>query len=458
MARHKILICDDSLDTRLLFSDILRKHSYVVKECDNVKECIYCIENESYDLLLLDLTFPEGSGFDVLDRINELKISIPVIVISGYGSIESAVKAIRSGAYDYFSKTDKLEYLIHKIKQAIEMKSLRDRTKTIFDTDYEPIGESPAIKNVFDKIHKVADVDVSVLIIGESGVGKNKFAEYIHRISNRKDKPFQVIDCGAIPETLIEAELFGYEKDAFTGACSCNIGKIEEANGGTVFLDEIGNLSLDIQKKLLRLIDDKTIQRIGSPSAISVDVRIIGSTNENLEILVKEGKFRQDLYFRLSVFPIEIPPLRERKGDILLLAEYFLRKYSALYGKDISDFSFTVKKIFEMYKWPGNIRELENVVQQSILMSEEGVIKEEYLPDYLINSLGDVHYVKDKIMATSGKLPESVELKQLVEKYEMKIIESVMEAMEGDKNEVAEYLKITKKQLNYLIKKYGING
>ncbi len=419
----KILVCDDSSDIRFIMAELLKSEGYQVEEAVSVVDSIHFIENNVYDLVLLDLSFPDGEGFDVIKRARDLNIKVPIIVFTGYGSVENAIKAIKMGAYDFISKNEGSDYLLYKISQAIEMSVLKKSVKNGMNNNTNGyFGNSMVIRKLLDKIQRIVSVDVNVLITGESGTGKNLFAHYIHSVSHRKNMPFQTIDCGAIPDNLIEAELFGYEKGAFTGAVRGNKGKVELANGGTLFLDEIGNLSIDIQKKLLRLIDERKIQRIGSPKAIPVDVRIIASTNESLEEKVVNGTFREDLFFRLNVFPIKLPPLRERGQDILLLANYFLEKYAKKYKKEIKEFSYTVKKIFENYIWPGNVRELENVIQQAILMAEKGIITENDLPEYLIKKVGDISVIRDRSMVEENVLPENVGLKKLVEQYESNII------------------------------------
>jgi two-component system nitrogen regulation response regulator NtrX len=362
----RILIIDDEKSVRESLEDILKDEGYPVISASTGREGILKAVETQPDVILLDLFLPGMSGIEVLKKLSEEKITelSTIIVISGHGTIETAVKAIKLGAFDFIEKPINLERLLSTIEKAKRQLQLIKTRNILFESRESLIGESPAMKNLKETIEIVSKVDSTVLIIGESGTGKELVARSIHRLSKRADKPFVDINCAAIPDNLIESELFGYEKGAFTGATKGKKGKFEIADEGTLFLDEIGDMPMLAQSKLLRVLEERKISRIGSVDNIPVDVRVIAATNKNLEEEVKRGNFREDLFYRINVVPIYVPPLRERGEDIIILAEHFLSAFSKDYKREKPELSDDVKEIMLGYSWPGNVRELKNLMER----------------------------------------------------------------------------------------------
>lgn len=372
----KILVVDDERGIRLFFEELL-KGSYHVDTAEDGIKGFEKIKNNEYDLIFLDLRMPNMSGIEVLEKISSLKIDLNappfVVILTAIDDISTVVKCIKMGAYDYVVKpinSNRIEIIINQIKLLISKYKEIEKLKTEKES-IKFVGESNKAKEILDKIDQASKTDVNVLITGESGVGKEIVAKLIHLKSKRKNKKFVPVDCSSIPESIIESEIFGYEKGAFTGAYSKKIGKIEYANEGTLFLDEINNIPLSVQSKLLRFLQEKSFTRIGGLEQIEVDIRIISATNKDLKLAMKEGRFREDLYFRLNVFPIHIPPLRERKEDIPLLIDHFISRYSLIYGKQIKFSDKAIKKLMS-YDFPGNVRELQNIVLRYFAISNDG--------------------------------------------------------------------------------------
>lgn len=380
-----IFVVDDNKNMQVILKNILSDEGFQIATYGNGKIALMEIEKNIPDLVLLDIRLPEMNGIDVLKNIMKIDEDLLVIMITAYGDIKTAVTAIKLGAYDYITKPFINEDLILTVKKALETQELRGeveclRKKLKEKTEIiKTIGESPEILKVLKQVELVAPTDISVIIQGESGTGKEVIANLIHRKSNRKDKPFVPIDCGAIPDTLVESELFGYEKGAFTGATSKKKGKFETANEGTLLLDEIANLPPAAQAKLLRVLQEKKIQKIGSTKPIDINIRIIVASNLDLTNAVKEGKFRNDLFHRLNEFKIVLPLLRERKEDIPILAEEFLNDSNKELKKNILGFSQEAHKLLLSYSWPGNIRELKHVVKRAVLLEEKNNITPEVL-------------------------------------------------------------------------------
>lgn len=444
-----ILIIDDDESILDSCSQVLEKEGYIVKGAIEGSEGLRLFNRNFFHVVLLDLRLPGLDGMEILSKIKEESPETPVIIITGYASIESAVEAMKRGAFDYVAKPFSPEEL-----RVITRKALKSRTiileniylrkeleaKSEFDM---VVGKSKAMEKVLDIVRRVSPTESTVLITGESGTGKELLAKEIHNHSPRKNAPFVVVDCGALVETLFETELFGHVKGSFTGAHETKHGRFEVANGGTIFLDEISNISLSIQAKLLRVIQEREVTRIGSVKPIKVDVRILAATNENLSDAVREGKFREDLFYRLSVVPLHIPPLRERKEDIPLLVEHFLLKYNKRTKKSINSISPEVKKALMEYDWPGNIRELENTIERAVVLSKGNNIEIEDLMYHGISASSSF------LNPVGGKF-------RTLEKIEKEYIKAILQAQYGNKSKTAKILGIDRKTLWAKIKRYKI--
>lgn len=372
----RILIVEDKESVRLMLTAAVEKMGFAVDAVEDGAQAREKIRQRKYALILTDLRLPKGSGLEVLQCGKELDDSIPVIVMTAYGTIEEAVAAMKLGAYDFVQKPVDLDHLSLLVQRALEQQRLvRENIllRETFQQAYgfpEIIGEDESIRNIEREIQKVANTEATVLIQGESGTGKELFARAIHQISSRAPHPFVAVNCAAIPETLIENELFGHEKGAYTGADARRIGKFELAHRGTLFLDEIGELPILVQSKILRVLETRSFERIGSVQTQEVDVRIVAATNRDLQEAVTQKRFREDLFFRLSVVPIVVPPLRERQKDLRLLADYFLKKFAREFRKEELTLSESALKLLESYRWPGNIRELQNCIERAVIMCE----------------------------------------------------------------------------------------
>ncbi|MEO0275563.1 MAG: sigma-54 dependent transcriptional regulator [candidate division WOR-3 bacterium] len=449
----KVWVLDDNKSFCNLISQFIREKGYQVLSFYDPFVLLEELKKDSPDFVLLDLKLPKINGIEVLKKIKEKDENIKVIVITAFGSIENAIEAIKNGAYYFLTKPFESEEIIILMQKAIEEEKLKIenielKKKLKEKEEIEIIGESKAIKEALVLAEKVAPMDTTVLLIGESGTGKELFARKIHKESKRKG-PFVPINCAAIPKELLENELFGSEKGAFTGAFARKIGKFEVANGGTLFLDEISELDFDLQAKLLRAIEFKEIERLGGIRPIKVDVRIIVATNKDLKKLVNEGKFREDLYYRISTFPIYLPPLRERKEDILLLANYFLEKFKRAFNKKDLYFSEEVKKFFLEYSWPGNVRELENAIERASILADKEITLDSFQFPFREAKLKEVL-----------SLPKGVSLKEAVEsitkKVERYLIEDTLKETKGDKKKAAKILKISRKTLYKKLKELKI--
>ncbi len=376
----KILIVDDERSILNFFKRLLKDSNYEIVCVDNGEEATELIKKNYFDLIITDLRIGSFDGMELLKAVKQINSDIEVIIITGYGTIESAVESVQLGAYDYITKpldVSKTRIIIHKALEKRRLKIQVERLKKEISQKFKGFGIiaiSDSMRRVLQLAETIAPTDSTVLITGESGVGKEILAKYIHKLSKRAKAPFISINCAALPETLLESELFGYVKGAFTGAIKDKIGIFEEADGGTIFLDEVGELTLPIQAKLLRVLQEGEIRRLGATGAKRVNVRIISATNKNLLSLIKSNRFRDDLYYRLNVIPIIIPPLRERKEDIVPLAEYFLKSISEKMGKNIKGLTPEAIYMLKEYNWPGNVRELENLIERLIAVSEDEII------------------------------------------------------------------------------------
>lgn len=382
----RILIADDDAVSCQLFSEVLEKEGYHVARAQSGEQALEQLEKRDYDLLLVDVRMPGMSGLDVTRTVRKEYPGLPVVVMTAFGSIETAIEAIREGAYDYISKPMNLEEIKKTVSRALGLRThwnQREETRAKAEDGEQAgavIGRSTAMVEVYKTVAKAAPTKSTVLILGESGTGKELIARAIHQHSQRVGGPFVAVDCGALTETLLESELFGHVRGAFTGALADKKGVFEEADAGTCFLDEIGDIGPVMQAKLLRVLQEQEVKRVGAQKWISIDVRVIAATNKNLEDLVRKGTLREDLYYRLKVVTIYLPSLRERPEDIPCLAEYFLKRYSHESGKTVTAISEEAMDLLRAYSWPGNIRELENAIEQAVVFSSQPVLTPEDLP------------------------------------------------------------------------------
>lgn len=384
--KSSILIVDDELIVRESLTKWFQQDGYRVEAAEHANAALKLMEKGPWDVVILDIKMPGMSGLDLLKRLREIDKSAQVIMATAFASVESAVQALKDGAFDYVTKPIDPDHLSHLVSNAIQQKNLEDENVHLrqhineLTGANEIVGESPQIKRVIDLSLTVAQTDTTVMIRGESGTGKELIARTIHANSERRYFPIITVNCGAVAETLLESELFGHERGAFTGAQYRRKGKFEMADGGTIFLDEIGNVSPKMQVELLRVIETKQFARVGGNEQISSDFRVICATNRNLEAAIKEGSFREDLYYRLNVFSISIPPLRERRMDIPLMAQFFVKKYSRIMNRPVTDISADAMDLLVRYDWPGNIRELENVIERAMVLTEPPSIRPNDLP------------------------------------------------------------------------------
>lgn len=447
----KILIVDDEkhIGDSLQFALEDNYNVFVSQTIGLARETLI---KEDISIVLLDLNLGNENGLDFLKEIKKNWPEIQVIVITAYGTIESSVKAIKEGAYHYLTKPLDMEELYIFIEKAIEYRDLHfslENLKSLVNEKYNfkgIIGNSKKLKDTLQKVEKVMNIDSTVLITGESGTGKDLIAKALHFQGRRRDSSFVVVNCAAIPNNLLESELFGYEKGAFTGAIRSTVGKVKLANKGTLFLDEIAEMDLQLQAKILRMVEDMVVTPIGSNTPTKIDVRIIAATNKDLLEEVKKGNFREDLFYRLNVIKIEIPPLRERKEDIPLLIEHFLNEYNKKLNKDIKKFSETAQKVLYKYNYPGNIRELENLVEMVVALSDKDIIDKEDIPDHLYDDMNDP-LGKNKMC-----MPIGTSLKEI----EKKAIMRTLEYYDGNRKRTAEKLEISIRNLQYKIKEYNI--
>ena len=449
--RLSVLIVDDEEDILNILKFILTKEGYQVDTALDGKQALQLFKKGSYDIVLTDLRMPEMDGIELLQRIKEIRPETEVLIMTAYASIESAVLAMKKGAADYIVKpflNEDVKMRIARVAEHIKLKRdvevLKQQISQKLETTYF-LGTSPQVQKLLSLIEQIAPTKSNVLILGESGTGKSLIAELIHKNSPRRDGPFISINCAAIPETLLEAELFGYKKGAFTGAVSDKKGLIELANGGTLFLDEIGDLPLGLQAKLLKFLETYEFIPLGDIHKKHVDIRLISATNKDLEKLIKEGKFREDLYYRLSVIELRIPPLRERKEDIPVLVYYFIEQVSKHYNKTVKGITNEALSCLLNYDWPGNVRELKNVIERAVILARDEYIRPQDLPE--------------KIFKTSPSLELGVgkSLKDALEEYEKLIILNTLKFCNYDKEKSAEVLGIDLATLYRKLKKFGIN-
>ena len=452
MARALVLIVDDDDSQRRLIEFWLQEEGLSVVTANDGKTGLQAFEQKSPCLVITDLRMPGMDGLDLLGRIKDINQDVPVILVTAFGTVGNAVDAMKLGAADYILKPlnpDELKLCVHRALEHKELvdenRYLRSFASTAFRFE-NLVGNARKMRDVFDIAAQVARRDSTVLLMGESGTGKELLAKAVHQNSLRAKKPFVTINCGAIPETLIESELFGHRKGSFTGALADRIGKFEAANEGTVFLDEIGDLTPSLQIRLLRVIQEREIDKIGYPQPIKVNVRIIAATHRNLRTMVEDNQFREDLFYRLSVVTINLPPLRERKEDIPLLVEHFLKKHCGRYQIPLIVVSDEALDALAQHNWPGNVRELENVIEHLVVLGKGEVIKPEHLP-------AEIRQTKSRISSIALKLPEEGISLEDVEK---EILLQALEKHQWHQTKAARYLNISRKTLIYRMEKYGL--
>ncbi len=490
----KVLVVDDDADLRMSVASALSENHFHVDQAKDGEEGVNRVRAGHYDLVLLDVNMPRMSGLEALKEIKAHDPSIVAIILTAFSNIRDAIEATKEGAYNYLEKPIKAENLVYLLEKALKakhmVKSLSMSAPTIKlpnGTDF--VGQSSEMKRVFSVIDKLARVETAVLIRGESGTGKELVAQALHFNSPRKDNRFVTVNCSAIPENLIESEFFGHEKGAFTGADSRKIGKFQYADGGTLFLDEIGDITPGMQVKLLRVLQDKRFTPVGSNREVEVNVRIVAATNRNLEEMIKKGEFREDLFYRLNVLPIQLPPLRERRNDVQVLATYFIEKFNQQYNKKIVDLSPEAMELLKAHAWPGNIRELENVIEHAFVIETTERLTVESLPDSLTGgtrrpglktSFGSSAEDSDEVDlddaemavavgAEGGVLPKidpvgfTLDINRLdfqanKEEFEKQFLMSALRAFKGRINQTALHANIPKKTLLRKLQKYGITA
>lgn len=435
----RILVVDDELLIRTALQGILSAHGFEVRVCETGIKALEILTQGFFDLVILDLKLPDFNGLELLKEIKGHFPETGVVIITAYAEVKTAVQAIKDGAFDYLSKPFQEEELLIIIEKFLRFRKMEREIQQLRETlpadekTKELIGESKAIKELKEKIEIIARSDIPVLIYGESGTGKELVADLIHRLSPQKDGPYLKINCTAIPETLFEAELFGFERGAFTGASESKKGKLELANGGTILLDEIGDLPLTVQPKLLRVLETNTFYPLGSKREVRVNTRYIFTTNRDLKKLVEEGKFRDDLYYRLNIIPLKIPPLRERKEDIPSLIQHFLHLFAQKHGKPLPQISQEAYLFFLSYNYPGNVRELKHLIERAVLLSQNNLITLKELPEDLLPRRSEIQPLRD--------------FKRCKALLEREIIYQTLRECKGKKSEAARRLGISRKTL-----------
>jgi len=449
--KPKILVVDDEETHRSMIETVLLPEGYEISHAGDGQEAVQYVEERYYDLILMDIRMKKMDGISALKKVKEISPGIPVIIMTAYASIETAIKALKSGANDYMIKPVDIEELkllvkknLHHYQLEQENRFLKERLDEQFHFD-NIIGKSPQMRKLFETMSLVAPADATVLITGESGTGKELIANAIHLNSNRQDRPLVKVNCAALPETLLESELFGHEKGAFTGAIARKKGRFEMAHNASIFLDEIGEMPLSTQVKILRVLQEREFEPVGSGNTVKVDIRVIAATNKDLEEEIKEGHFREDLFYRLNVVSLNIPPIRERKDDIPLLADYFLKRYAEKNQRLIKGFTPRAMDLLMRYDWPGNARELENVIERAVILSRENSITPAEFP----RTIQDLDENNDDIQfITPGKSLKEVERQMIIR---------TLEETGGNRTHAADILGISRRTLQLKLKEYGIN-
>jgi two-component system response regulator HydG len=450
--RIKILVVDDEASHRQMLDAVLSAEGYEIHHAGDGQEAIDLVEERFYDLILMDIRMSTVGGIEALKKIKKISPGIPIIIMTAYASVNTAVEALRSGAYDYLTKPLDIEELkilvekaLHHRKLEQENVYLKERLGDRFDFS-SIIGRSPAMQDLFETIALVAPSEATVLIVGESGTGKELIANAIHQNSPRMDRPFIKVNCAALPETLLEGELFGHEKGAFTGALARKQGRFQLAHTGSIFLDEVGEMTAATQTKILRVLQEREFEPLGSTQTVKVDTRVIAATNKNLEAEIHQGNFREDLYYRLNVVTLEVPSLRDRREDISLLANFFLKKYAEKNQRLIKGFTPRAMDLLIRHSWPGNVRELENVVERAVIMARGDLISQAELPD-AIRGL-DEEIEQAEIDLSPGRSLKEVERDMILR---------TLEDTGGNRTRTAEILGISRRTLQLKLKEYGVN-
>ena len=454
MTAHILIVDDDPLVPRTL-RILLRKHGHEVEAAARVDEALSLLEMQPFDLIISDINMPGADGFELLARVKRESPHTEVILVTGYGTIENAVRGMREGAFDYVTKPVLDEEMVMVVERALESTRLRNENRNLraqlADAQRgtrpgDPIGQDPAFMRVFETVDAAAPTRATVLITGESGTGKSMVARRIHESSGRADKPFVEINCGALPEGLLESELFGHAKGAFTGASGERIGRFQAADGGTLFLDEIGTASPALQVKLLRVLQERSFEPVGSETTVNVDVRLILATNEDLAEAVEQGRFRQDLFYRINIIPIHLPPLRERIADIPLLAAHFLERFARENEKHVETIDDSALTVLQAHHWPGNIRELENVIERGVILCKGDLLTTKFLPPGLTHSV------------SAPEPGQVLPLRKALEIPEREIIERTLRSHGWNRQETAAALMINRTTLFNKMRKYGLLG
>ncbi|MCX7982051.1 MAG: sigma-54 dependent transcriptional regulator [Syntrophales bacterium] len=452
--RGHILIVDDDREMRDFLEILLEKEGYKVKTAERADKALRYLSQDEFDLIITDLKMPKIDGLDFLRRVREINEKVRVILVTAFASAETAYEAMKEGAFDYVEKHFEVDSFLDIVERALKQKKEKKEGDGAFTPGQvvkfgQMLTRNKEMIRIFNMIKKIADTTANVLILGESGTGKELVARAIHEHSSRKSRPFVAINCGGIPENLLESELFGHVKGSFTGAYTDKIGLMELASGGTVFLDEISELTPALQVKLLRVVEEKSFRRVGGGENIHVNIRIISATNRNLQERVKAGKFREDLYYRLNVIPIELPPLRHRKEDIPILVEHFIEKYARAFSKEIRNISSYALELLSQYSFPGNIRELEHIIERSVALETSNII----LPDNLIF---DLTKSEDALSKLDEIGDEGINLNEVLTKIEKSLIEKALKKVNGSRTKAAELLHITVDSLKYRMEKLNI--
>jgi len=465
----RILIADDEQSIRFLLREVMRREGYDVEVVDNGEHAVQMVRENYFDLVIMDLRMPGMDGMQAMKEMRQIRPNLVVVIITAHGNNELAIEAMRQGAYDYFNKPFELDEMRIVVRRALEKQSFlnqvanlesRLRRRARFD---RIIGQSDAMRQVFSLLERVVTNDITVMITGESGTGKELVAQAVHYQSGRKDQPFVSVNCAAIPENLLESELFGHEKGSFTGAIGTHIGKFEAANGGTIFLDEIGDMPIALQSKMLRVLQEREVTRVGGKKPIHIDIRIIAATNRDLAKDVEAKLFREDLFFRLNVLPIHIPPLRKRRSDIPILVEHLVSVHNPRLARNIMGATPEAMEALMNFSWPGNVRELENVIQRAMVMASGTLIEIGDLPA----NVQQAREMTETITLPAGlTLPEDLftnfdvtlggKMEQLAEIFEKKIIIHALQRSGGHRQSTADLLGISRKSLHNKMAKFAL--
>jgi two-component system nitrogen regulation response regulator NtrX len=454
--REAILVVDDEAGVRASLGGILGDEGYRVDAVESGEACLSALEGRRYDLILLDVWLPGMDGLEALSRIRTLDPEVPVVVISGHGTIETAVKAVRMGAQDFVEKPLSLEKTLLVVRNALRQRRLEAENRALkeqVEHRWVMVGESPPIRDLRAQIAQAAPSNGRVLIYGENGTGKELVARNIHHLSLRAQGPFVEVNCAAIPEDLIESELFGHTRGAFTGALTAKKGKLELADGGTLFLDEVGDMTLKTQAKVLRVLQEQRIEPLGGTGSVTVDVRVIAATNKRLDDEIRKGAFREDLYFRLNVIPFEVPPLRERRSDIPLLARHFLHGFSEEYGKRPKALSSEAIDLLTLLPWPGNVRELRNIIERLVIMTPGDRIEPRHLPEPLLHGTPTTAAAAPPSSPSLGEFPS---LAAAREDFERRYIWKRYQECGGNMSRTADALQVERSNLYRKMKGFGL--